>query len=131
MYKPYTELSACTTIHVNMKLQCYCYYLYNFSACKYNKIIPDETFSLEAILIQNEVQNKVKQLLDMPAPLPLDQLPSSDISVSFEQGKSALSAAKVMGSHECHRHVWSQHRFDLIHSSATKNNKHCSGTILE
>ena len=55
------------------------------SACKYKDIIPEGN-SIETVLVQSELQNKVKTLLDLPLPVARD-FQCSDISVTFEKGK--------------------------------------------
>lgn len=48
--------------------------------------MPDSQ-SLEAVLIQSELQNKVRALLDHPLPIP-DDLPNNEnLTINFEKGK--------------------------------------------
>lgn len=60
--------------------------VFSLSACKYKDVIPADSQSLEAVLIQSELQNKVRQLLDTPLPVP-DKLPENEnMAISFEKG---------------------------------------------
>ncbi|XP_067932751.1 serine-rich adhesin for platelets-like [Watersipora subatra] len=61
-------------------------------ACKFDQVTPDETVSLEAILIQNEIQNKVKNLLSETSMSASNSLPPPELTISFEKGGLSLGA---------------------------------------
>jgi len=61
----------------------------SFRAREYKEIVPSSD-SIESIFLQNELQSKVKHLLDTPLPDSVENMSNSDLTISFERGRNII-----------------------------------------